>query len=525
MMQGYQRTPVKVGAPFFPTRLIDVGDAKNHPRLVESANYAPLTSGKVTDNRYVALSYCWGSKKEAERQLKTTKDSLRQNLRSIELGRFSEAKTLRDAVLTCRALGLRYLWIDSLCIIQQDKEDWEKESLKLSQIYKNAFLTICVLRGGSCLTGFLDRRESRPVVNMPFRSVTNPNILGIISLSPPFFSDIESTSECIQESTWNTRGWAFQEALFSPSKLLFGEDMVYYAKLARLESETGVREWQSGWASAVPSEGFDSGGWYNMLLAFTHKDFTYTTDRLPAVSSVAQSYGPAAGKGYLAGLWRSDLEHGLFWQADRGFVDIEDYLDPKKPYVAPSWSWASYPGSVWWAHPMQAGTKYNSHFTLLDANVTVPGLNPFGRPTSGHLKIFGKLHSVRGMKARPEKALLTCVFPWSFHSKGQYVANFKVDWGEAANHDDMPDDQLYDKMSMLLLSSRDLNALEMMTTNQGNPDFARPPETPEIMIGILLLPSDKRSVYTRCGIWFSQRRGIGGRAFWKDITESEVILI
>ncbi|KAJ5640995.1 HET-domain-containing protein [Penicillium herquei] len=172
------KSEVSKGEPtsesFFPTRLIDVGDGTHHPRLVVSETYPPLL--EASNNRYVALSYCWGSGEDAKHQFTTAKTTLNDRLHCIELETLARTRTLYDAVLTCRTLGFRYLWIDSLCIIQDDEVDWQKESVKMAEIYSKAFLTICVIRGGSCLTGFLDRPPSQRVVNMPFQSSVDPSV-------------------------------------------------------------------------------------------------------------------------------------------------------------------------------------------------------------------------------------------------------------------------------------------------------------------------------------------------------------
>lgn len=112
-----------------PTRVIDVGspDGRTEPRLYE-------TSGEPGD--YIALSHCWGG----AQPLRTTKEticSLKTCIPWAEL-----PNTFQDAIKVTRGLGIRYLWIDSLCIIQDDAQDWEREAANMAVIFEAAYLTI-----------------------------------------------------------------------------------------------------------------------------------------------------------------------------------------------------------------------------------------------------------------------------------------------------------------------------------------------------------------------------------------------
>ncbi|KAH7237305.1 heterokaryon incompatibility protein-domain-containing protein, partial [Fusarium solani] len=119
-----------------PTRLLDLQAGEDgHIKLYE-------THGGETD-LYIALSHCWGPKglPAAAKTSNATKDNRMQGIRIEDL-----PKSFRDAIAICHELGIRYLWIDSLCIIQQDKDDWEKECSRMRDVYRNSYLTISVAR-------------------------------------------------------------------------------------------------------------------------------------------------------------------------------------------------------------------------------------------------------------------------------------------------------------------------------------------------------------------------------------------
>ncbi|KAB8225044.1 heterokaryon incompatibility protein-domain-containing protein [Aspergillus novoparasiticus] len=150
------RTHYNADEYYLPTRLVHVGDEQHGPRLVVSETHPAFLMEKEGCNthRYIALSYCWGSRTEAEQQLKTTRDSFK--------------------ILVCRALGVRYLWVDVLCIIQGDRVDWERESATMANVYSHSFLTVCAAQGDSCQSGFL-KRHSPSQVEISFHSSLDPS--------------------------------------------------------------------------------------------------------------------------------------------------------------------------------------------------------------------------------------------------------------------------------------------------------------------------------------------------------------
>lgn len=105
---------------------------------------------------------------------------------------------IQDAVTVTRALSVRYLWIDALCIIQGDGQDWARESQVIGLVYSNAFVTICSLSSSSCLEGFLDRPTA---VQIPFRSSIRPEIAGTYGLRRQPRLD----GATFQDSEWSLR--------------------------------------------------------------------------------------------------------------------------------------------------------------------------------------------------------------------------------------------------------------------------------------------------------------------------------
>jgi hypothetical protein len=159
---------------FLPTRLIDLGtgDRDDCIRLIQTAD-----TQLQPPTRYAALSYCWGTKEQAALQLTTTSANLRQRLGAILFEDMTAV--MQDMVRTARALSIRYAWIDALCILQGDVEDWMKESERMGLVYTHAFVTVCTLTAFSCLEGFLQRP---PPIKIASRSFLQPNIHGMLNV-------------------------------------------------------------------------------------------------------------------------------------------------------------------------------------------------------------------------------------------------------------------------------------------------------------------------------------------------------
>jgi hypothetical protein len=120
--------------PMLPTRVIDVGIASS-----ESPKPYLLCSDGL-EGCYVALSHCWGMPGASNPGFKTETHNYAMMQAGIVLE--SMPPLFRDAVITTWKLGIPYLWIDSICIIQDSKDDWEAESAKMGSVYKNAYVTI-----------------------------------------------------------------------------------------------------------------------------------------------------------------------------------------------------------------------------------------------------------------------------------------------------------------------------------------------------------------------------------------------
>ncbi|UQC73906.1 uncharacterized protein CLUP02_00553 [Colletotrichum lupini] len=356
---------VKEDTGFIPTRLIDVGSTDlDVPRLVTSDILHKGNEGNLRRVEYATLSYCWGSREDAAEQLKTTRKNLSEHLEGIPLDFMSPV--VKDTAITCRALGLRYLWVDALCIIQGDIEDWNSESLTMGRVYYCSTLTICPLASASCLQGYLGERA--PGLDLPFQSKRRESVRGTYTFFPssddrkPIWNSSSLIND-LKRAVWETRGWTFQENMLSTRLLFIGPGLWHFACENGSTSENSyvnlgsvvhgsLRPLVNIAREPKPTDPIEV--WrrvrnayarWEEILEIQTRSWSYRDDLLAGIAGLAEECAKITEDTYLAGLWMNDLQHGLVWEMlnpDVGTLETElRQKRDQKPYVGPSWSWVS----------------------------------------------------------------------------------------------------------------------------------------------------------------------------------------
>ncbi|KAI1384254.1 HET-domain-containing protein [Hypoxylon trugodes] len=544
--------PAPTDNKYYPTRLLDVGSSfstklrliitEKDPEFRES-----IGAGGI---RYAALSYCWGSKERADKQLKTTNDTLQNHVSQIEFEKLPQ--TVVDAIQVCQALGIRYLWIDALCIIQDNAQDWAQEAFEMSNVYANSFITLCIAQGDSCLSGFLTTPHAPQMLKIVFQSKLDPSVKGKIYLrmqnSP---RDNFKTSRMaymplvdrkpdepgrrdIEGAAWNKRGWTFQEAWVSPRRLIFGQ-LMFHIDCGKLhESADGSMFNSYGLPSWSSEEGKSLlNSWYILVTQYGKRELSYESDRFPALSALARTISEKLqGQEYLAGLWKSDLHKGLLWSPSH-WDDLASYLKRSEgKYVSPSWSWAYSPGWLSWMMPVGTDLYPTSpEFDLKSHNIAVEEFNSFGRVSSATLELYAKTFQFPLSKGEgkvikvpdDERRWVGMNFHFQLLSdKDEYIASLRFDW-QTLGKDTYLEDPI-DKLWMVLISRSTLKCapLSWRPEDRENKYLT----SPEIMIGLLLFPTEREDEFVKVGLWFSETRGEqGGSKFWDDIPKRLVKLV
>jgi hypothetical protein len=351
-----------------PSRLIDVGpsDMPLSLRLhISATDTVPSASGeRYLSSTYLALSYCWGNQ---DLSVGTSKRNLMERHKRIQFDLLP--KTIQDAIHITRKVGVRFLWVDALCIIQptpEDNTDWVYESTQMGLYYEGALFTIAAAAASDSAQGcFFERRGLRfpqqPCM-LPLRGChcrfydmgSNKEFNGSESIQTalvensikcslatlgmlpgPLETDelpdridpcLPSARRTLDESPLLSRGWVLQEILMSQRVVFWTRDTLYWNCNEKFISEHGCDLDRYG--KIISSKGariqlmrnqnrLDAKSafqrWCVIVQSFSSMHLTYPRDVFPAVSAMARRIQETSQDKYLAGHWRQSLVESLNW--------------------------------------------------------------------------------------------------------------------------------------------------------------------------------------------------------------------
>ncbi|KAL8300887.1 hypothetical protein RB597_009384 [Gaeumannomyces tritici] len=403
-----------------PTRLLQVkGGSGREIRLllVETGGAPQDMIDTISQEGYIALSYCWGADQPIKLKRETHASLTTQGVNAEDLPR-----TLRDAAWFVREMGRQFLWVDALCIRQDSNDDKTVEISRMGTYYGSSAATLSAASAWNCNQGFLE--EARPhgsrlfltgPIRVRFKSLDDANAGGGRVY---LFDRNEPPPEPI-----TTRAWTLQEAFLSRRLLIFAANQMYWCCSSGYSEESGTL-WERIFGGAespvaliypaaklveLPIEV----GWSKVVASYTRRGLGVASDKLPAVAALAEAFVKiAADRGrrwkYMAGL-HIDVSEG----GDGGGDDRDEGLrrqrtwaaalmwhsaswqDCTRPaaYRAPSWSWAAVEGRVNLKKEVWDGPVYgNVAIRVADYGVvpTDPRA-PFGMVASGFVLLHAKL--------------------------------------------------------------------------------------------------------------------------------------
>ncbi|KAI0914585.1 heterokaryon incompatibility protein-domain-containing protein [Ustulina deusta] len=329
-----------------PSRVVDVGDSdRAQIKLYETQNEPA---------RYMCLSHCWGT----AQIIKTTTATLQQHKKGIPWAGLST--TFQHAITFARKLGIRYVWIDSLCIIQDSDHDWRAESSRMATIYENSYITLAATKSGSGAGGCFSV-ASLECKAQEFKCYDDHGVPHPIYVRRNLHDDHTIGPD---NNPLLKRGWVFQERLLSPRVLHFGAQELYWECMEAVACECsylqGSKEEESQRLSSVSgfllrhmlgkiSHGIKLSSqspqvlrdrWHEIVEEYSYLDLTFEKDKFPALSGIVKQMQRVRDGRYLAGLWEDNLIDDLLWKT---FA-----LSAERPskWRAPTWSWASINGRV-----------------------------------------------------------------------------------------------------------------------------------------------------------------------------------
>ena len=361
---------------FVPTRLLDVSN--NGVRLIESTSEI----GKTGDRSYIALSHCWG----LFPIIRTLKENHKQHTEAVPWEELS--KTFREAIHTTRKLGFRFIWIDSMCIIQDDKDDWATEAATMCDVYQHAVLTIAAAHAPDGEIGCFRDRDG--LLTLPFCVDIPSKTKSVMPIKLHFttYGRLQTRDLGGGDPVLYGRAWVLQEQLLSPRLLIFDGDQLKWECLTLHGSEGSptsgttryTQSYKSVRSAVMDEQDFfhdrndsketsqssnDFGPriklsmWCAIVMDYTHRGMTNPNDRLAALAGIAQALSRHTKHDYMAGLWSINLFVGLLWSlphhenylmsANTNFNVKKNEHIRHKQSIAPSWSWASVTAPVWYA--------------------------------------------------------------------------------------------------------------------------------------------------------------------------------
>lgn len=410
-----------------PTRVIDLGPS--------NSTQAPfLYNSKKEYAHYCTLSHRWAGKSV----VRTLNGNIKLHEKELPLPELSA--TFRDAIKTCRKLCIRYLWIDSLCIIQDGREDWEHESARMGDYYWNSFVTIAADHASEENQGCFRRRDPCSIqpclVTLTFPQDIDRS-MATVRVAPRIQEGADWRHK--KYSILDTRSWVLQERVLSPRTLFFGAHQMCFQCIsmqasesipegrdrttvrvqapfeefqrqirsfvvsedtppatAKISEKTGVKtDLPSGESLISVEPGVDKEvdqktfielheNWYELLKEYSKRSITQKSDVLPALSGLAQRFHKILGETYLAGHWSGDLKFGLLWSVDESSQRAGEY-------IAPSWSWASIRTCQLSFNFDYERVANGNLCRIHKAELTTRGSDSYGQVTKGRLYIKGML--------------------------------------------------------------------------------------------------------------------------------------
>ncbi|KAI1077542.1 heterokaryon incompatibility protein-domain-containing protein [Whalleya microplaca] len=319
---------------------------------IENDNLTALPIMNTDDNRirfkpFATVSYVWGPSEIRDYITMRTNIQSRRKSGGLAVVISSLPKALRQSIQLVQGLGIRYIWIDALCIVQDSSHSWNLNARSMHLIYGNSTVTICAADGEDVTTGLLaidDGHESRPSQLI----ATYAPGMNLVLHQPPEVS--------IKDSAWNKRAWTFQERLLSKRCVIFSNNTIYFqCRSTSMSEDIFAEPTGCGWSLdlihsplQMMSQFQDRALWFYIRCVFlyTQRKLHEPFDILAAFSGMCKFMEYTMNAPFLFGLPTSHFDFALLWQpisTSSRLEQSERSNEPKYKHMKfPSWSWCGW---------------------------------------------------------------------------------------------------------------------------------------------------------------------------------------
>jgi hypothetical protein len=325
---------------------------------------------------YATLSHCWG-KAKFDTLKRDVLDTFREKIPEKAL-----SQTFKNAIFIAQEVGIPYIWIDSLCIVQDDNDDWMREAASMSAIYGGSSLNIAASGAADGTYGCFFK-STLPVqcrVSIKCSSRTT-----LYQCTPLGFYNAGLTGMPLME-----RGWALQERILPPRTLHFTSTQLFWECYENVACEIFPERipvtlrYECSLSSFFDKKPLTRSMWCWMVERYSRCKLTIAEDKLPAISGLAHIIQAETGDEYVAGMWRKGLEMQLCWSTSNGRKRRKT-----TSYIAPTWSWASLDAVI---HSMEdlfheKPDSIDVFVDVLDIQLQPAGTDPLGQLASANLRL------------------------------------------------------------------------------------------------------------------------------------------
>jgi hypothetical protein len=303
--------------------------------------------------------------------------------------------TFQHAIAITKRLGIRYIWIDSLCIIQDSEDDWRRESSTMNQVYQFGYCNIAAAAASNSSEGCFFKRSPIAIEPLIFELDRD-----IPDLSPGhyFLRCMETWRQDLQDAPLSKRGWVVQERMLAQRVLYFTQRQIYFEcrNSTLSEMNSSIPRSVSFFLAREVFLRFDkeksqqrhANAWQIIVEYYSACALTREEDKLVAIAGVAKEVQRLTGWKYLAGIWEQNLIFDLLWFSQGRYNRLRE----ANPYLAPSWTWASARGKVTFNYNYLHGVtiKDTIFIQIVGVHVSTKGGDEMAQVTDGFLKVIGR---------------------------------------------------------------------------------------------------------------------------------------